>query len=283
MPRIRLEKKQTFPILAWMLAWVAGLALAACLFACGSFSPATSTSASPTAGMTSVACTGGSAAGCHIRLLAFSKTAGFRHASIPDAIAALRTLAIKQHVAIDFTENAAIFSDAYLSRYAAVVFLLTTGKVLDAEQQVAFERYIQHGGGFAGVHSASDTGYNWPWYGQLVGAYFQNHSGVVQATVRVVDATHSSTSMLPATWVRSDEWYNFKTNPRNSVHVLLTVDERSYRGGKMGAYHPIAWYHAFDGGRAWYTAMGHTSESYHEPLFLAHLWGGFLYAAGVQE
>lgn len=192
-------------------------------------------------------------------------------------------MAVQQHVAVDFTENAAAFTDANLARYAAVVFLLTTGNVLDAEQQAAFERYIQHGGGYVGVHSASDTGYNWPWYGQLVGAYFQNHSRVVQATVRVVDPAHPSTSMLPAAWVRSDEWYNFRTNPRNSVHVLLTVDERTYRGGEMGAFHPIAWYHSFDGGRAWYTAMGHTSESYHEPLFLAHLWGGILYAAGAQE
>lgn len=258
--------------------------LAVYLFGCGNAHPASSPSASPTISAVYPTCNATKKPGCHIRLLVFSKTAAFRHASIPDAIAALRRLAASQGVAIDFTEDSTVFTDANLARYNAVVFLLTTGTILDADQQAAFERYIEHGGGFAGVHSASDTEYNWPWYGQLVGAYFDRvhgHSQVVQATVHVVDRNHPSTSMLPAVWIRTDEWYNFATNPSKTVHVLLTVDERTYRGGVMGANHPIAWYHTFDGGRSWYTAMGHTSESYSEPLFLAHLWGGILYAAGA--
>ena len=257
--------------------------LAMYLSGCGNAPPAAQL-ASPSATVTLPACASPQHPTCHIRLLVFSKTAAFRHASIPDAIAALRKLAASQGVAIDFTEDASVFTGTNLARYNAVVFLLTTGHVLNTDQQAAFERYIQHGGGFAGVHSASDTEYDWPWYGQLVGAYFDRvhgHSHVVQATVHVVDHTHPSTSMLPPTWIRTDEWYNFATNPSNSVHVLLTVDEKTYQGGVMGANHPIAWYHAFDGGRSWYTAMGHTSASYHEPLFLAHLWGGILYAAGV--
>jgi hypothetical protein len=133
--------------------------------------------------------------------------------------------------------------------------------------------------------NSCDTEYTWPWYGHLVGAYFDRvhgHSPVVSATVHVVDPRTPSTSMLPATWVRTDEWYNFATNPTGSVHVLLTVDEATYHGGVMGATHPIAWSHLYDGGRAWYTAMGHTAESYAEPLFLAHLWGGIVYAAGCK-
>ena len=255
------------------------------LFGCGNAHPASSSLAIPTTGTAYPDCHATKQPGCHIRLLVFSKTAAFRHASIPDAIAALRRLAQNQGVAIDFTEDSAVFTDANLARYNAVVFLLTTGHILDADQQAAFERYIAHGGGYAGVHSASDTEYNWPWYGQLVGAYFDRvhgHSKIVPAAIHVVDHTHLSTGMLPAIWMRTDEWYNFATNPGNTVHVLLTVDERTYQGGVMGANHPIAWYHTFDGGRSWYTAMGHTSESYSEPLFLAHLWGGILYAAGEE-
>ncbi len=217
------------------------------------------------------------------RLLVFSKTAAFRHDSIPAAIVALRRLGQQHHIAIDFTEDSHVFTTANLARYAAVAFLMTTGTVLNSDQAAALERYIHSGGGFAGIHSASDTEYNWPWYGRLVGAYFDRvhgHSKVVRATVHVVDPHTPSTSMLPATWVRTDEWYNFATNPTGSVHVLLTVDEATYHGGVMGASHPIAWEHTFDGGRAWYTAMGHTIESYSEPLFLAHLWGGIVYAAG---
>lgn len=217
------------------------------------------------------------------RLLVFSKTGGFRHASIKDGKIALQKLATEHNFSVDFTEDATAFTDANLAHYDAVIFLLTTGTILDDNQKAAFERYIRAGGGYVGVHSASDTEYNWPWYGGLVGAYFDRvhgHSKVTQATLHVIDRTHPSTVMLPALWVRTDEWYNFASNPRGRVNVLMTIDESTYEGGTMGVDHPIAWYHEYEGGRAWYTALGHTSESYYEPLFLAHLWGGVMYAVG---
>jgi type 1 glutamine amidotransferase len=220
---------------------------------------------------------------CQKRILVFSKTAGFRHASIKDGKIALQKLATEHHCAIDFTEDSSVFTDANLARYGAVVFLLTTGEIFDGNQQAAFIRYIRAGGGYVGIHSASDTEYDWPWYGNLLGAFINvldRHSKVTQATIHVVDRTHPSTSMLPPLWVRTDEWYNFATNPRGKVHVLLTIDENTYKGGNMGYDHPIAWYHDFEGGRSWYTSLGHTSASYYEPLFLAHLWGGITYAAG---
>ena len=213
-------------------------------------------------------------------VLVFSKTAGYRHASIPQGIAALKALGEKSGFAVDATEDAAAFRDDNLKRYAAVVFLSTTGDVLDDAQQRAFERYIRAGGGFVGIHSASDTEYDWSWYGRLVGAYFASHpEGTPTAAVRIVDPGHASTSALPAKWVRTDEWYNFKASPRGSVHVLATVDEKTYSGGTMGDDHPVAWFHEMDRGRAWYTAMGHTGESFAEPLFLRHLLGGVQYAA----
>lgn len=221
-----------------------------------------------------------------LRLLVFSKTAAFRHDSIPAAIVALRTLGLEHGVGLDFTEDASVFTPHNLVRYAAVIFLLTTGTVLDSAQASALQGYIQAGGGYVGIHSASDTEYTWPWYGGLVGAYFDRlhgHSKIVSATVHVVDPHTPSTSLLPLLWVRTDEWYNFATNPTGSVHVLLTVDESTYQGGVMGADHPIAWEHAYDGGRAWYTSMGHTAQSYSEPLFLAHLWGGIVYASGLSQ
>jgi len=223
---------------------------------------------------------------CPKRLLIFSKTGGFRHASIKDGKIALQKLAAQHNYAVDFTEDSSVFTDANLARYDAVVFLLTTGTILNDIQKAAFERYIRAGGGYVGVHSASDTEYDWSWYGGLVGAYFDRihgHSKVMQATIHVTDRTQPSTMMLPAVWIRTDEWYNFATNPRGRVNVLMTIDEKSYKGGTMGADHPIAWYHEYDGGRAWYTALGHTSASYYEPLFLAHLWGGIVYAAGGRQ
>jgi type 1 glutamine amidotransferase len=217
-------------------------------------------------------------------VLVFSRTTGFRHDSIPDAITAIRTLGAEHGFGVDATEDPAVFTDAGLAPYRSVVFLLTTGEVLDASGKAAFERFIQAGNGFVGVHSASDTEYDWAWYGGLLGAYFLRHPAIQPAVVQREDANHASTRMMPDRWARTDEWYEFQSNPRSdpSIVVLATLDESTYVGGSMGD-HPVAWYHAYDGGRAWYTAGGHTAESYAESLFLAHLWGGIAYAAGVAE
>lgn len=217
------------------------------------------------------------------RILIFSKTTGFRHDSIPDGIAAIRQLGQQNGFDVDATEDAANFTEANLSRYRAVVWLSTTGDVLDSAQQMAFERYLRSGGGFAGVHSASDTEYDWAWYGGLAGAYFRDHPAIQRATIRVEETAHPSTVALPTTWERTDEWYNFRTNPRGRVKVLATLDEQTYSGGNMGADHPIAWCQLYDGGRAWYTAGGHTKESYAEPLFRQHLLGGIQFAAGMRD
>ncbi|QXD15446.1 ThuA domain-containing protein [Rhodocaloribacter litoris] len=213
-------------------------------------------------------------------VLVFSKTAGYRHASITDGIAAIRALGQAHGFAVEATEDAAAFTDSTLARFRVVVFLNTSEDVLDEAGQEAFERYIRAGGGFAGVHAASDTEYDWPFYGGLVGAYFAGHPAIQPATVVLADTTHPSTRGLPPRWTRTDEWYNFRSNPRGRVHVLAVLDEATYEGGTMGGDHPIAWCHAYEGGRAWYTAMGHTPESYAEPAFRQHLLGGILYAAG---
>lgn len=216
------------------------------------------------------------------RLLIFSRTLGFRHDSIPAGSAAVQDLAARHGLAVDQTEDAAVFSPSGLAGYRAVVFLSTTGDVLDSTQQAAFEQYIEQGGGFVGIHSAADTEYDWPWYGGLLGAYFADHPDIQPATVGVESGDGSTGFDLPTAWTRVDEWYNFRTNPRLSgVQVLLTLDEGSYAGGTMGSDHPIAWQHAYDGGRAFYTGGGHTVEAFAEPLFQAHLWAGIAYAAAL--
>ncbi|RAK70598.1 ThuA domain-containing protein [Hymenobacter edaphi] len=212
-------------------------------------------------------------------VLVFHKTAGYQHASIPTGIQAIRELGQEHRFTVEATADAGYFTPAKLKHYRAVVFLNTTHDVLDAAQQAAFEQYIRAGRGFVGVHAATDTEYDWPWYNGLVGAYFDNHPKVQPATVRITDASHPATAGLPAAWPRTDEWYNFR-NLAPDLHVLATVDETSYSGGTHGAHHPIAWYHAYDGGRAFYTGLGHTPESYAEPAFRQHLWGGIQYAMG---
>lgn len=214
------------------------------------------------------------------RVLVFSKTEGFRHSSIPTGIAAITQLGQEYGFIVEATENAAFFNFENLQKFEVIIFLSTTGDVLSIEQQNAFEQYIHNGGGFVGIHAASDTEYDWPWYGKLVGAYFDSHPEIQTATIQVTDQNHISTKHLSKFWERTDEWYNYNKNPRGQVHVLATLDESSYSGGNMENDHPIAWMHEFHGGRSWYTGGGHTEASYAEPDFLKHILGGILYASG---
>ena len=214
-----------------------------------------------------------------VAILVFYKTAGFYHESIPDGIAAIQKLGQENNIAVETSKDASVFEENNLKKYKAIVFLNTTQDILNLKEQTAFETYIRGGGGFVGIHAATDTEYDWPWYNQLVGAYFDSHPAVQKATILVKDKKHPATAFLPDKWDRVDEWYNFKSiNPK--INVLATLDESSYKGGKNGANHPVIWHHEFDGGRAFYTAGGHTPESYREPLFLQHLLAGIKYAMG---
>jgi type 1 glutamine amidotransferase len=214
-------------------------------------------------------------------VLVYSRTAGYRHESIPTAIAALNALQSAGGYVAVATEDPTAFSPGNLARFQVVVFLLTTGDVLDDGQQGAFADWIGAGGNYVGVHSAADTEHDWPFYGDLVGAYFVSHPDVQQASVDIEATTNPLVAGLPSPWVRTDEWYNFDHDPRPAVTVLATVDESTYVGGTMGADHPITWAHAtVGGGRAFYTAMGHTDDSYHDPLFQRLLVGGLRWAAG---
>ena len=162
------------------------------------------------------------------KILVFSKTAGFRHSSIIPGKPAIIKLGKENGFSVDTTEDASKFTDAVLKEYNAIVFLNTTGDVLNNFQQAAFERYIQAGGGFMGIHAATDCEYNWPWYGKLVGAYFKGHPKTQSAKLNVIDKSHISTAHLPDVWERVDEWYNFKKAPsKEDVTVLVTIDEGS--------------------------------------------------------
>jgi type 1 glutamine amidotransferase len=213
-------------------------------------------------------------------VLVFSKTAGFRHTSIDEGIGAIEELGAANDFTVTATEDATAISTSNLAQYEAVVFLSTTGDFLNTAQQAALETYVANGGGWVGIHAAADAEYDWAWYGGLVGAFFDEHPDRQTATVRVTDTDSPFTAGVPATWSRFDEWYNYRTNPRElGVTVLQQVDEETYDGGTMGADHPITWYHSYNGGRAWYTGMGHTEESYADPQFRSLLLKGIQYAA----
>jgi type 1 glutamine amidotransferase len=213
-------------------------------------------------------------------VLVFSKTTGFRHDAIPSGIGLIRELGSANSFTVTATEDSAQFTTANLAQYETVVFLNTTGDVLNTSQQSAFESYIRGGGGYVGIHSAADTEYDWPFYGELVGAYFASHPAIQQATVRVENRAHQATQHLSPAWVRTDEWYNFRTNVRSTARVLATLDESTYSGGSMGADHPHTWCKTVQNGRSFYTGSGHTQASYAEANFRALVLGGIRYTAG---
>lgn len=217
------------------------------------------------------------------RVLVFSKTLLYRHASITNGIAMLKKLGAENNFAVDATEHASAFTGANLAQYKIIVFLSTSGDVLNAAEQSAFRNFLESGGGFLGIHAAVAgkvaTEGDWPWYSELFCTEFDNHKAIERATVLVEDRSNISSAHLPEHWSRLDEWYNFTATPRAKVHVIASVDEKSFHGGTMGADHPVIWTRDIGKGRLWYTALGHTDQSYTEPEFVKHVLGGILLVA----
>lgn len=223
-----------------------------------------------------------------LKVLVFSRTNGYRHASIPTSIKTLFELGEERHWQVTATEDQQLLSEAFLRQFDVLVFMNTNGDVLEPPQREAIMKFYQSGKGFVGVHSASATEYDWPWYETLIGAFFKIHPKVQEARITLEDKSHPA---IPDSFgnqiTRVDEWYTFRKNPRRDVHVLLSLDETSYdMEGKEDAImgdHPIAWYHEKDGGRSFYTALGHTKEAYTDPFFRAHLVGAIEWAGGLDQ
>jgi type 1 glutamine amidotransferase len=212
-------------------------------------------------------------------LLVFTKTAGYRHESIAAAVTAIRAIAARHDIGIETSEDDAVFRPERLAAFKAVAFVNTTGNILDAGQRREFEAFIAAGGGFLGVHSAADTAYDWPWYGRLLGAWFKNHPpGLQTGIVRFARPLGAGLA-----WRVTDEFYNCRSRPGSEVTVVAALDESTYEGGEMGGDHPLAWCRKIDGGRSWYTGLGHTPELYGDPVFLMHLANGVLYAMARSE
>jgi len=229
-----------------------------------------------------------SASDKQFRALLFTKTAEWHHKSLLDGVAAMRKLADKHHFDLVWHEDATHFSDASLAQYDVVVFLSTTGDILNEKQQTALQKFIQSGKGFVGVHSAADTEKNWPWFTQLVGRTFKIHPPVQTATLSVHQRRFPGLERMPERLLWTDEWYDFGPENVPELNYLLTVDETTYntksdwgeqQGNGMGSFHPIAWFHEFDGGRSFYTALGHLPAVYQNDLFLDHLYGGLYWSA----
>ncbi|KAI0261512.1 class I glutamine amidotransferase-like protein [Gloeopeniophorella convolvens] len=226
------------------------------------------------------------------RALIFSATADFRHDSIPTARDALIARGPSIGVQFDATEDSGRFTDTGLAPYDLLVFLMNTGEVLDDTGKAALQKYLDLGGNFVAIHAASDCLRNTTFYGKEVGAFFDYHPALQNATVDVIDASHPSTSMLPPQWHVQDEMYNFKSDPRAiGAVVVLSADESSYtdpgpRKFDQGTPHPTAWYQEHGAGvesggtagRSFYTSLGHLNQTWADDLFLAHVTGGISWA-----
>jgi len=221
------------------------------------------------------------------KALLFTKTDGFHHESIQEGVTAMRTLASRNNFIIDWQENASVFNDKELENYKVVIFLNTTGNVLNDEQQAAFEKFIKAGKGYVGIHSASDTEYEWPWYTKMVGMMFKIHPQQQTAYLKLEDGNFPGMERFPKKLLWTDEWYEFSERKADDLHILLSVDEKTYdpyvkwgtNEGKGMGFHPIAWYHKYDGGRSFYTGLGHIPLTFSDNFFLDQLSGGIYWAA----
>lgn len=211
-------------------------------------------------------------------VLVFSITKGFRHNSIPEGIKAIKKLGEENGFSVDASEDVNVFTSENLKRYKLLIFLSPTGTdVFNDQQKQAFKAYINGGGRFVGIHAATDFCYEWDWYGKLIGAYFESHPQIQEVKLDLVLPNNNLLKGLPQPWMHKDEWYNFK-NVNPDVTVLIKADETSYKGGRMNNNHPVSWFHEYDGGKVFYTALGHTKECFSDPIFLKHLWAGMKWA-----
>ncbi|MFB7513453.1 ThuA domain-containing protein [Streptomyces sp. NPDC056144] len=207
-------------------------------------------------------------------VLIYTRTAGYRHDSLPAAAAALADLARERGWGADITDDPAAFTPEGLAGRPAVVLVSTTGTVLTPEGRTACEAYLRGGGALLAVHAAANAEPDWPLYGELLGTRFAGHPDLQPGTVLVEDPGHPATAPLPAVWEWTDEWYDFTSAPRAAgVHVLARVDESSYEGGTHGDDHPLVWCREVGRGRFLFTALGHAAEAYEDPAFRAHLGG----------
>lgn len=229
------------------------------------------------------------ALGQQFNAVLFTKTDGWHHDSINAGVTAIQELAKLHDFTVFWTEDAnRVFTDEQLKKYQVVIFLLTTGDVLNDEQQAAFERYIRAGGGFVGVHSASDTEYEWPWFTKMVGHMFHIHPAVQTATLKVEEPNFPGMDRFAKRFLFTDEWYEFDAPRTDKLRYLLSIDEKTYKPGAkwgpkegkgMGEFHPIAWFQEYEGGRAFYTALGHLPATYNDDHFRHHIYGGIYWAA----
>lgn len=186
------------------------------------------------------------------KVLVFTKTEGFHHPSIVDGVRAIKEIGRKNGFEAEDSDDAGMFTADKLKPFAVVVSLSTTGNVFNDEQKQAFVTWFQDHHGWVGIHAAADCEFDWEWYHGLVGAFYKNHPGSQSAKLIVSDRTFPATSKLPAVWTHGDEWFNFRSPP-SDVHVVMKLDESSYTGGEMNGDHPIAWWHHYHGGRAFYS------------------------------
>lgn len=206
----------------------------------------------------------------------------YRHSVTPTAVKAIERLGVQEGFHATVTDDSGIFSNESLSRFRAVIFINNTGDILEDVQQEAFQQYLKSGKGVVIIHAGILIGDSWPWFGELVGARFVGHPEVQDADVTLIAPDHRACKGLPSQWRHRDEWYNFEATPRG-VTPLVLVDETSYEGGTHSAPHPIVWVREYEGTRVFYSAMGHTEESWTDEIFLRHIANGITYAATPEQ
>lgn len=221
-------------------------------------------------------------------VLLFTKTAGWHHKSINAGVTAFEKMAKNHHFAVDWQEDARLINAENLAKFDVVVFLQTTADILNDEQQEALRKYVQSGKGFVGIHAAADTEYSWPWYGKLVGRRFVIHPVIQTARLNIINRKFPGLEYFPDSVLWTEEWYEYGPEESENLNYIMSVDESTFetkadwghaKGDGMGDFHPISWYQEIEGGRSFYTGLGHMPATYDNKAFIEHIFGGLYWAA----
>lgn len=226
----------------------------------------------------------------NFKVLLYTSPDRYHNQALPTAVTQFKRMAEQHFFGLTWTQLSTDLNPDNLKQFAVVVFLFSNARELNAEQIKSLQGFVRGGGGFVGIHASSVDSNQDPWFKQLVGRSFRGHPEKQTGILDVVDRNFPATLHLPARWLWTDEWYEFDAPLTPGQHVLLKVDESTYAplekkqpDGRvkigMDGDHPIAWYQEFDGGRSFYTALGHAERYYEDPLFLLHLYGGIYWAA----
>lgn len=221
-----------------------------------------------------------------MNILMLRHSAGFEHSYLPDAEVALKQLGQDNGWQVNTTHRCELITAENLEKLDMLIFATTGNLAFDDAQKQALLDFVRGGKAFFGIHNATDTCYDWPEYGEMLGGYFAGHPWHQEVNVIVEDTNHPATRMLGDSFKVVDEIYTYRNWDRSTTHVLMHLDNSSVdisKGNRDDNDYALGWCHTYGQGRVMYTAFGHPDVLWHQEWFLEHIAGCIRWAGGLED